>query len=251
MNAGPLVAIVVGLIITAAGILWQVHLARGPKPASVAQAPAAPAVRPEPVPLPPQPQPGSSPPAHAGPSSSVPDRHAASEPPTAPLVPEQAPAPHPAETATKAPATPVVTMLASADMSDAQFKSATMAFAEQMKAFEQSYDSRRLEILDKRTDSQSERDQQIEELKALQNDKVSDFARDILPHAQFLQSELARRLQLQGIGDVPLPPPPAGISIAMGRQILQMDVSDVGLPGHRPVTGLASYLELLASKLPD
>ena len=142
-------------------------------------------------------------------------------------------------------------MVASADMSDAQFKFATTAFTEQMKAFEQSYDSRRLEILEQRTDTQSERDQQVDQLKALQNEKVSGFTRDILPHAQFLQAELTRRLQQQGVGDVPLPPPPAGISIAMGRQILQMDVSDVGLQGHRPVTGLASYLELLASKLPD
>jgi hypothetical protein len=136
-------------------------------------------------------------------------------------------------------------------MTDTQFKAATAAFTEQMKAFEQFYDSRRLEVLDKRTDTQSERDQQVEQLKALQNEKVSEFARDILPHAQFLQAELTRRLEQQGIGDVPLPPPPAGISIAMGRQILQLDVSDVGLPGHRPVTALASYLELLASKLPD
>jgi hypothetical protein len=250
MNAGPLVAIIVGLIITAAGVLWQVHLARSPKSTSVAQAPTAPVARPEPPVLPPQPQAGLSPPLQPGLSPPAPGEHPG-EPQTAPPVSAQAPPIQPAQTEAKVPAAPAIKLTATADMSDAQFKSATTAFAEQMKAFEQAYDSRRLEILEKRTDSQDERDQQIEELKALQNDKVSEFTRDILPHAQFLQGELVRRLQQQGIGDVPLPPPPAGISIAMGRQILQTDVSDVGLPGHRPVTGLASYLELLASKLPD
>jgi hypothetical protein len=242
MNAGPLVAIIVGLMITAAGVWWQVHLARAPKSASIAGAPMAPIARPEPPSSIPAPQVAASP---------VPQQQQPSTQPATPASEQATAVPSAAQTAAKTPDAPVITMLASADMSDAQFKSATIAFAEQMKAFEQSYDSRRLEILEKRTDTPSERDQQVEELKALQNEKVSGFARDILPHAQFLQAELTRRLQQQGIGDVPLPPPPAGISIAMGRQILQMDVNDVGLPGHRPVTGLASYLELLAGKLPD
>ena len=202
----------------------------------------APIARPEPPPSIPAPQ-VAAPPVAQQPQAGAQPAASASDQTTA--------VPPAAQTAAKIPDAPVITMLASADMSDAQFKSATTAFTEQMKAFEQSYDSRRLEILEKRTDTQSERDQQVEELKTLQNEKVSGFARDILPHAQFLQAELTRRLQQQGIGDVPLPPPPAGISIAMGRQILQMDVNDVGLPGHRPVTGLASYLELLAGKLPD
>jgi hypothetical protein len=242
MNSGPLVAIIVGLMITAAGVWWQVHLARVPKSTSVAGAPTASIARPEPPPSSPAPQ-VAAPPLSQQPQAGAQPPASASEQATA--------VPPAAQTDAKTPDAPTVTMLASADMSDAQFKPATTAFTEQMKAFEQFYDSRRLEILDKRTDTQSERDQQVEELKALQNEKVSGFARDILPHAQFLQAELTRRLQLQGIGDVPLPPPPAGISIAMGRQILQMDVSDVGLPGHRPVAGLASYLELLAGKLPD
>jgi hypothetical protein len=239
MNAGPLVAIIVGLLITAGGVWWQVHLARAPKP--VAEAPPAPIARPEPPPLIAAPQVTPPP---------LPQQQEAGEQQAA--APEQTTTVLPAaRTATKTSDAPTVTTVASAEMSDAQFKSATTAFADQMKAFEQSYDTRRLQILEKRTDTQSERDQQVEDLKALQNEKVSGFTRDILPHAQFLQAELTRRLQQQGIVDVPLPPPPAGISIAMGRQILQMDVSDVGLPGHRPVTGLASYLELLASKLPD
>ena len=242
MNAGPLLAIIVGLMITAAGVWWQVHIARAPKLGPVAEAPTAPIALAGPPPLTPAP--------HAGPAP-VPEQPQASGQPAAPAS-EQITAVSPApQIDARAPSAPAVTRVGSADMSDVQFKAATTAFTEQMKAFEQSYNSRRLEILDKRTDTQSERDQQVEDLKALQNEKVSGFARDILPHAQFLQAELTRRLQQQGIGDVPLPPPPAGISIAMGRQILQMDVSDVGLPGHRPVTGLASYLELLASKLPD
>ncbi len=242
MNAGPLVAIIVGLMITAAGVWWQVHLACAPKSASIAGAPMAPIARPEPPSSIPAPQVAASP---------VPQQQQPSTQPATPASEQATAVPSAAQTAAKTPDAPVITMLASADMSDAQFKSATTAFTEQMKAFEQSYDSRRLEILEKRTDTQSERDQQVEELKTLQNEKVSGFARDILPYAQFLQAELTRRLQQQGIGDVPLPPPPAGISIAMGRQILQMDVNDVGLPGHRPVAGLASYLELLAGKLPD
>jgi len=242
MNAGPLVAIIVGLMITAAGVWWQVHLAGAPKSAPVAEAPTAPIERPE------SPSPSPAPPVAA---PHLPQDQQASAQPATPASEQTTAVAPAAQTDAKTPDAPAVTMLASADMSDAQFKSATTAFTEQMKAFEQFYDSRRLEILEKRTDTLGERDQQIEELKALQNEKVSRFARDILPHAQFLQTELTRRLQQQGIGDVPLPPPPAGISIAMGRQILQMDVSDVGLPGHRPVTGLASYLELLASKLPD
>jgi hypothetical protein len=244
MNAGPLVAIIVGLMITAAGVWWQVHLARAPKPASLAQATTAPIARPEAPPANPAPQVGAG--------ASPEQQQASTEPkPAAPASEAATAAPPAPQRDAKVPQAPAIKMLASADMSDAQFKSATTAFTEQMKAFEQSYDSRRLEILEQRTDTQSERDQQVDQLKALQNEKVSGFTREILPHAQFLQAELTRRLQLRGIGDVPLPPPPAGISIAIGRQILQMDVSDVGLQGHRPVTGLASYLELLASKLPD
>jgi hypothetical protein len=242
MNAGPLVAIIVGLMITAAGVWWQVHLARTPKAGPVVEASTAPIARPEPPPLTPTPQAGPAP---------IADQPQASAQPLAPGSEQITAVSPPPQIDAGAALAPAITMVASADMSDAQFKAATTTFTEQMKAFEQFYDTRRLEILEKRTDTQSERDQQVEDLKALQNEKVSGFARDILPHAQFLQTELTRRLQQQGIGDVPLPPPPAGISIAMGRQILQMDVNDVGLPGHRPVTGLASYLELLASKLPD
>ncbi len=242
MNAGPLLAIIVGLMITAAGVWWQVHLTRAPKPGPLADAPTAPVAGPEALPLSPAPQGGPAPVTQPPQASAQPAARAPEQKAAAPLAPQ---------VDAKAPSAPSVTRVGSADMTDTQFKAATIAFTEQMKAFEQFYDSRRLEILDKRTDIQGERDQQVEELKALQNEKVSKFARDILPHAQFLQAELTRRLEQRGIGDVPLPPPPAGISIAMGRQILQMDVSDVGLPGHRPVTGVASYLELLASKLPD
>ena len=242
MNAGPLLAIIVGLMITAAGVWWQVHLARAPKLGPRADAPTAPIARPE--------APASMPAPQAGPAP-VSEQPQVSAQPAAPAPEQITAAPPASEIDAKAPSAPAVTRVGSADMTDTQFKAATAAFTEQMKAFEQFYNSRRLEILDKRTDTQGERDQQVEQLKALQNEKVSEFARDILPHAQFLQAELTRRLEQQGIGDVPLPPPPAGISIAMGRQILQMDVSDVGLPGHRPVTALASYLELLASKLPD
>ncbi len=242
MNTGPLLAIIVGLVITAAGVWWQVHLARAPKPGALADAPTAPIARPE--------APASRPAPQVGPAQ-VTEQPQVSPQPAAPAPERTTAAPPASEIDAKARSAPAVTQLGAADMTDTQFKAATAAFTEQMKAFEQFYDSRRLEILDRRTDTQGERDQQLEELKALQNQKVSEFARDILPHAQFLQAELTRRLEQQGIGDVPLPPPPAGISIAMGRQILQMDVSDVGLPGHRPVTGLASYLELLASKLPD
>jgi len=242
MNAGPLLAIIAGLMITAVGVWWQVHLARAPKPGALADAPMAPVARPEAPPSGPGPQAGPAP---------VVEQPQASAQPAAPAPEQITTAPPASQTDAKAPSAPAVTRVGSADMTDTQFKAATSAFTEQMKAFEEFYDSRRLEILEKRTDTESERDQQVEELKALQTQKVSEFARDILPHAQFLQSELTRRLEQQGVGDVPLPPPPAGISIALGRQILQMDVSDVGLPGHRPVTGLASYLELLASKLPD
>jgi hypothetical protein len=242
MNAGPLLAIVVGLMITAAGVWWQVHLARAPKLGPLADVPTAPNARPE--------APPSSRAPQAGPAPVV-EQPQASAQPAAPAPERITAAPPASQTDAKAPSAPSVTWVGSADMTDAQFKAATTAFTEQMKAFEEFYDSRRLEILEKRTDTQSERDRQVEELKALQNEKVSEFTRDILPHAQFLQAELRRRLEQQGISDVPLPPPPAGISIALGRQILQMDVSEVGLPGHRPVTGLASYLELLASKLPE
>ena len=136
-------------------------------------------------------------------------------------------------------------------MSAAEFKAATLAFAGKMRAFELSYDSRRYQIFDKQTDNQEERDEQIQELKALQSEKVSNFTKDILPQAQFLQSELLRRLEQRGVTDVPMPAPPAGTSIAMGRRLLQVDVSDVGLLGHQPLHGLAAYLELLASKLTD
>jgi len=39
--------------------------------------------------------------------------------------------------------------------------------------------------------------------------------------------------------------------MASGRSLLQLTATDVALPGHRPVQGLASYLEFLAGNLPD
>lgn len=244
IQAGPLAAIVAGFVIAAAGVLWHLQTSRSGTSVATRVEPAV------------VPQPSST-------QSSVPggkpsDATVASDRSAA------APSAHPpssegdktaalrrdptmGKVAEPAAATPV----ARADMSNAEFKSAALAFAGKMRAFEQSYDSRRYQIFDKRTDNQQERDEQIQELKALQNAKISDFAKDVLPQAQFLQGELLRRLEQRGVTDVPMPPPPAGTSIAMGKRLLQVDVSDVGLLGHQPVHGLAAYLELLASKLTD
>src|SRR5262249_16997257 len=137
-----------------------------------------------------------------------------------------------------------------ADMPDAELKSATTDLAGKMRAFEQGYDARRYQLFDKQTDNQQERDQQIQELKTLQSDKVAEFTREILPQAQALHETLLQRLQRYGISDVAMPPPPAGTTMAMGRRLLQVDVTDVGLLGHQPVQGLAAYLELLAGRLP-
>jgi hypothetical protein len=240
IQAGPLAAIVSGIVIAAAGVLWHLQTSRTGTSVSAR------------VELVVAPQPSNS-------QASSPDRKpsdAASAKATAPSA-GHAPALESDATQRRdltmgkvlepATAAPV----ARTDMSDAEFKAATLAFAGKMRTFEQSYDSRRYQIFDKRTDNQEERDEQIQELKALQSAKVNDFAKDILPQAQFLQSELSRRLERRGVADVSMPPPPAGTSIAMGKRLLQVDVSDVGLLGHQPVHGLAAYLEFLASKLAD
>jgi hypothetical protein len=98
--------------------------------------------------------------------------------------------------------------------------------------------------------SQIERERQTLELKALDAEKSAEFIKSFFPNAQFLQAELLRRLQQRGI-DVAVPPPPRGIPIVLGRSLLQLDIAAAGLPGYRPVHGLASYLEMLASNLPD
>jgi hypothetical protein len=233
MQTGPFAAIVIGLLIAAAGAVWHIQTTRVRAPASPAAAPPAasqPAARVEPQIAPPPP--GDHP---AAPQVATPQGE------------KTATAGHAEAGKAAGPAAPV----ARADMPDTEFKSATLAFADKMRAFEQSYDSRRYQIFDQQTETQEERDQQTQDLKALQTEKVSEFSKDILPQAHLLEKELLRRLEQRGISDVPMPPPPAGTSIAMGKRLLQVDVSDVGLLGHRPLHGLAAYLELLASKLTD
>jgi hypothetical protein len=245
IQAGPLAAIVSGFVIAAAGVLWHLQASRIDTSVSA---------RVEPV-VAPQPSNSQASSPNRKPSDAA---SANNHVVTAPAA-GHAPALEGDKTATQRrdpamgkvsePAT--ATQVARADMPDAEFKAATLAFAGKMRTFEQSYDSRRYQIFDKRTDNQDERNEQIQELKALQSEKVSDFTRAILPQAQFLQTELLRRLEQRGVTDIPVPPPPAGASIAMGKRLLQVDVSDVGLLGHQPVHGLAAYLEFLASKLTD
>ena len=122
-----------------------------------------------------------------------------------------------------------------------------MEFANKIRTFEQSYDSRREQIVG---GNQTDKEKQTLELKTLDAEKVNEFVTTFLPNAQYLQAELLRRLRQRGI-EAAVPPPPGGISIALGRSLLQLDIRAAGLPGYRPVHGLASYLEMLASNLPD
>jgi hypothetical protein len=239
IQAGPLAAIILGFVIAAAGVLWHLQTSRTERPASARVVPS----------LAPSGSQPASPDTKPSDAAAARDR-VATAPPHA-SEGDKAQAQHRDQATAKGSAPPAAMPVARADMSDAEFKAATLAFAGKMRAFEQSYDSKRYQIFDKPTDNQEERDEQIQELKALQSEKVSNFTKDILPQAQFLQNELLRRLEQRGVTDVPMPPPPAGTSIAMGRRLLQVDVSDVGLLGHQPLHGLAAYLELLASKLTD
>jgi hypothetical protein len=145
---------------------------------------------------------------------------------------------------------PRETAMAQVEMPNMELKSSTFVFANEIRTFEQSYDSRREQIVGMHIGIQADREGQALELKALDAEKIAEFTKTFLPNAQFLQAELLRRLQQRGI-DVAVPPPPRGISIALGRSILQLDIRAGGLPGYRPVHGLASYLEMLASNLPD
>ena len=239
IQAGPLAAIILGFVIAAAGVLWHLQTSRTERPASARVVPS----------LAPSGSQPASPDTKPSDAAAAKDR-VATAPPHA-SEGDKAQAQHRDQATAKGSAPLAAMPAARADMSDAEFKSATLAFGGKMRAFEQSYDSKRYQIFDKPTDNQQERDEQIQELKALQSEKVSNFTKDILPQAQFLQNELLRRLEQRGITDVTMPQPPAGTSIAMGRRLLQVDVSDVGLLGHQPLHGLAAYLELLASKLTD
>jgi hypothetical protein len=241
IQAGPLAAIILGFVIAAAGVLWHLQTSRTERPASARVVPS----------LAPSGSPPATPDTKPSDAAAAKDR-VATAPPLA-SEGDKAQAQHRDQATAKdsAPVAVAAVPAARADMSDAEFKAATLALAGKMRVFEQSYDSKRYQIFDKPTDNQQERDEQIQELKALQSDKVSNFTKDILPQALFVQNELLRRLEQRGITDVPMPPPPAGTSIAMGRRLLQVDVSDVGLLGHQPLHGLAAYLELLASKLTD
>jgi hypothetical protein len=239
IQAGPLAAIILGFVIAAAGVLWHLQTSRTERPASARVVPS----------LAPSGSQPASPDTKPSDAAAAKDR-VATAPPHA-SEGDKAQAQHRDQATAKGSAPLAAMPAARADMSDAEFKSATLAFGGKMRAFEQSYDSKRYQIFDKPTDNQEERDEQIQELKALQSEKVSNFTKDILPQAQFLQNELLRRLEQRGITDVTMPQPPAGTSIAMGRRLLQVDVSDVGLLGHQPLHGLAAYLELLASKLTD
>jgi len=136
------------------------------------------------------------------------------------------------------------------EMPNMELKKSTLVFANKIRTFEQSYDSKREQIVRMHVGGQAEREGQTLELKALDAEKIAEFTKTFLPNAQFLHSELLRRLQQRGI-DVTVPPPPRGISIALGRSLLQLDITVGGLPGYRPVHGLASYLEMLANSLTD
>jgi hypothetical protein len=233
IQTGPLAAIIAGLIIAAAGVLWHLQTTRTSRPV-IADAPQPASV------------PGSPP---SQPQSTSVD-HSGGRAPDAPTKPENAKAADATDKVAPPAEAARPPLPAYAAMSDAEIKSATAALAGTMRVFEQGYDARRYQFLDKQTESQQERDQQIQDLKTLQSEKVAEFTKQILPQAQALQEDLQQRLQRYGITDVAMPPPPAGTTMAMGRRLLQVDVTDVGLLGHQPVHGLAAYLELLASRLP-
>ena len=236
IQTGPLAAIIAGLIIAAAGVLWHLQTTRTSRPVVADAPPPASA----PVSPPSQPQ-----------GTGIAVDHSAGRAPAAPAPkPESAKAADAVDKAAPPAEAARPPLPAYAAMSDTEIKSATTALAGTMRAFEQGYDARRYQIFDKQTESQQERDQQIADLKTLQSEKVAEFTKQILPQAQALQEDLQQRLQRLGITDVAMPPPPAGTTMAMGRRLLQVDVTDVGLLGHQPVHGLAAYLELLASRLP-
>jgi hypothetical protein len=242
VQAGPLLMIIVGFAIATIGVLWHLHLVGTEKPLPIEMTPS-----------------------NVFPSTDSPRKEEAfSEKMAGGDIANKPPAGDPPVDPNSDKSTtrdrdhnvnrgfdPVSkTTTAQVELSDPEIKSAALLFAKKMRAFEQPYDSKRDQIVAKPMGNQAERDAQIQELRTLEAEKAAEFIQAFLPQAQLMQAELLRRLQRRGI-EVIVPPPPRGISIALGRSLLQLDISGGGLPGHRPIHGLASYLEMLASNLPD
>jgi hypothetical protein len=237
IQAGPLITIIGGFVIVAIGVFWHLHTGRTEKTASRGVTPSGLSQSSDLQPSPKKEETsgenivaGDIVVKSAIVSNTLSNQHQDVERSSNPV----------AETSTTT----------DVHMSDAEFKSSALAFASKIRAFEQSFDSRRDQIFDKRVGHQADRYDQFQELKTIETKKASEFTQAFLPQAQFIEGDLLRRLQGHGI-NVPMPPPPRGISIALGRSLLHLDTRDIVLPGHRPVHGLASYLELLASNLPD
>src|SRR5262245_51438596 len=285
IQAGPLITIIAGFVIVAAGYFWHLQTARIDKTASRAVAPSSmsgtAAVQPSPKPeVQPPPQMNVQPPPQqeAQPSpkkeetagATVAAREPASKPTTDATTPSKPtqdaareavarPAPD-STTPTKptqdvAPPSspgPVAERSSPAQVGspDAALKASALAFAIKIRAFELTFDARREQIFDKKVGDQAARQEQMQELKAIDREKANEFTQTFLPQAQQMEGELLRRLQARGI-NAAVPPPPRGISMALGRSLLQLSATDVALPGHRPVQGLAAYLEFLAGNLPD
>jgi hypothetical protein len=259
IQAGPLITIICGLVIAAAGFFWHMHTARtektasrGVTPPSISQRDIRPSLQKEVQPSPEKevqlsPQKGVQPSPKkeetAGEEVAVRDpvvnSTTDSNKPTQDVGQPSSPGP----VAARQPPAQV-------GMSDADFKLSVLAFAGRIRVFEQSFDTKRDQIFDKQVRDQAARQEQMQELKAIEREKANEFNQTVLPEAQLMERELLRRLQAHGISVV-VPPPPRGISMALGRSLLQLDTRDVALPGHRPVQGLASYLKFLANNLPD
>ncbi len=249
IQAGPLITIICGFVIAAVGFFWHIHTTRTEKAASRGATPSSISESSDVQPsLKTDVQPSPRKEETAG--ETVAAREPAVKPTTDSNTPlnqnqnqdvERSSGPGPvAERSTPA----------RVGISDAELKSSALAFASKIRVFEQSFDSRRDQIFDKQVGDQAGRHDQMQEVKAIEREKANEFTQAYLPQAQYMEGELLRRLQGHGI-NVVVPPPPRGISMALGRSLLQLDTRDSTLPGHRPVQGLASYLEFLASNLPD
>ncbi len=247
IQAGPLITIICGFVIAAVGFFWHIHTTRTEKAASRGVAPSSISASSDVQPSPKtdvQPSPKKE--------ETAGETVAAREPAVKPQTDSNTSSNQNQDVERSSSPGPVAekSTPAQVGISDAEFKSSALAFAGKIRVFEQSFNSRRDQIFDKQPGNQAGRHDQMQELKAIEREKANEFTQAFLPQAQFMEGELLRRLQGHGINAV-VPPPPRGISMVLGRSLLQLDTRDSTLPGHRPVQGLASYLEFLASNLPD
>ena len=171
IQAGPLITIICGFVIAAVGFFWHFHTARTEKAASRGVIPSSISESSDVQPSPKK-------------EETAGENIAARDPVVKPTI-DPKPSLKQNQDVERS-SSPVAERSTPAQVgpSDAEFKSSALAFASKIRVFEQSFDLRRDQIFDKQVGNQAGRNDQMQELKAIEREKANEFTQAFLPQAQ-------------------------------------------------------------------